>query len=150
LETHEKSFLIKHPSVVRNLISMCILIVSMTILFSSSHKHDFSFYFPIIWSILIFLIIVFLLNRLFIVKNITISDNYIISSSNKKYDTNQIRLVMIDGDRIGIKVIGKKLVPLDLYFTFRKDTTINGIEEIRKWAKRNEVPLKYKFFWGWI
>jgi hypothetical protein len=146
----EKSLLIRHPSVLRNLISMCLVIFSMTITSRSNHNHDFSFYFPIIWSIIIFMIFVFLLIRLFRVKNITIGDNFIISINKKKYDADQIRLVIIDGKRIGIKVFGKKLVPLDLYFTFKKEDAINGMEEIKWWAKRNNISIKYKFFWGWV
>jgi hypothetical protein len=42
------------------------------------------------------------------------------------------------------------LVPLQLYFTFKKENTVNGMEEIREWAQRNNKPIRYKFFFGWI
>jgi hypothetical protein len=53
--------------------------------------------------------------------------------------------VLIDGERIGIKI-----VPLNMYFTLKKGNTVNGVEEIREWAKRNSKPIKDKFFFGWI
>ncbi|MEK4234902.1 hypothetical protein [Paenibacillus sp. FSL H7-0714] len=149
---HETSLSIKYPNVMRTLIAMCFLEVSLIITMynSTNRTPDFLFFFPRIWFIFIFIIIIFLLYRLLSSKSITLGDNFIISLNKKRYDADEISSVFIDGKRIGIKTVDKKLVPLHLYFTFKKENTANGIEEIREWAKRNNKPIRYKFFFGWI
>ncbi|MEK4344357.1 hypothetical protein [Paenibacillus sp. FSL P4-0184] len=149
---HETSLSIKYPNVMKTLIAMCFLEVSLIItMYNSTNRiPDFLFFFPRIWFIFIFIIIIFLLYRLFSSKSITLGDNFIISLNKKRYDADEISSVFIDGKRIGIKTVDKKLVPLHLYFTFKKENTANGIEEIREWAKRNNKPIRYKFFFGWI
>ncbi|WP_339244911.1 hypothetical protein [Paenibacillus sp. FSL F4-0243] len=149
---HETSLSIKYPNVMMTLIAMCFLEVSLIItMYNSTNRiPDFLFFFPRIWFIFIFIIIIFLLYRLLSSKSITLGDNFIISLNKKRYDADEISSVFIDGKRIGIKTVDKKLVPLHLYFTFKKENTANGIEEIREWAKRNNKPIRYKFFFGWI
>lgn len=149
---HETSLSIKYPNVMKTLIAMCFLEVSLIITMynSTNRTPDFLFFFPRIWFIFIFIIIIFLLYRLLSSKSITLGDNFIISLNKKRYDADEISSVFIDGKRIGIKTVDKKLVPLHLYFTFKKENTANGIEEIREWAKRNNKPIRYKFFFGWI
>lgn len=149
---HETSLSIKYPNVMKTLIAMCFLEVSLIItMYNSTNRiPDFLFFFPRIWFIFIFIIIIFLLYRLLSSKSITLGDNFIISLNKKRYDADEISSVFIDGKRIGIKTVDKKLVPLHLYFTFKKENTANGIEEIREWAKRNNKPIRYKFFFGWI
>ncbi|KAA1178431.1 hypothetical protein [Paenibacillus sp. B2(2019)] len=149
---HETSLSIKYPNVMKTLIAMCFLEVSLIITMynSTNRTPDFMFFFPRIWFIFIFIIIIFLLYRLLSSKSITLGDNFIISLNKKRYDADEISSVFIDGKRIGIKTVDKKLVPLHLYFTFKKENTANGIEEIREWAKRNNKPIRYKFFFGWI
>lgn len=136
----------------RTLIAMCFLEVSLIITMynSTNRTPDFLFFFPRIWFIFIFIIIIFSLYRLLSSKSITLGDNFIISLNKKRYDADEISSVFIDGKRIGIKTVDKKLVPLHLYFTFKKENTANGIEEIREWAQRNNKPIRYKFFFGWI
>ncbi|CAH1057826.1 hypothetical protein [Paenibacillus pseudetheri] len=149
---HETSLSIKHPNVMKTLFAMCISEVSLiiTMHISTNRTPDFLFFFPRIWFIFIFIIIIFLLYRFLSSKSITIGDNFIISLNKKRYDADEISSVFIDGKRIGIKTVDKKLVPLHLYFTFKKENTVNGMEEIREWAKRNNKPIRYKFFFGWI
>ncbi|WP_405175655.1 hypothetical protein MHI27_03975 [Paenibacillus sp. FSL H8-0261] len=149
---HETSLSIKYPNVMRTLIAMCFLEVSLIITMynSTNRTPDFLFFFPRIWFIFIFIIIIFSLYRLLSSKSITLGDNFIISLNKKRYDADEISSVFIDGKRIGIKTVDKKLVPLHLYFTFKKENTANGIEEIREWAQRNNKPIRYKFFFGWI
>lgn len=149
---HETSLSIKYPNVMKTLIAMCFLEVSLIItMYNSTNRiPDFLFFFPRIWFIFIFIIIIFLLYRLLSSKSITLGDNFIISLNKKRYDADEISSVFIDGKRIGFKTVDKKLVPIQLYFTFKKENTANGIEEIREWAKRNNKPIRYKFFFGWI
>jgi hypothetical protein len=149
---HETSLSIKYPNVMKTLIAMCFLEVSLIItMYNSTNRiPDFLFFFPRIWFIFIFIIIIFLLYRLLSSKSITIGDNYIISLNKKRYDADEISSVFIDGERIGFKTVDKKLVPIQLYFTFKKENTVNGMNEIREWAQRNNKPIRYKFFFGWI
>lgn len=139
---HETSLSIKYPNVMKTLIAMCFLEVSLIItMYNSTNRiPDFLFFFPRIWFIFIFIIIIFSLYRLLSSKSITLGDNYIISLNKKRYDADEISSVFIDGKRIGIKTVDKKLVPLHLYFTFKKENTANGIEEIREWAKETTNP----------
>ncbi|MEK3662549.1 hypothetical protein NSQ29_23590 [Paenibacillus sp. FSL F4-0236] len=149
---HETSLSIKYPNVMKTLIAMCFLEVSLIITMynSTSRIPDFLFFFPRIWFIFIFIIIIFSLYRLLSSKSITLGDNFIISLNKKRYDADEISSVFIDGERIGFKTVDKKLVPIQLYFTFKKENTVNGMNEIREWAQRNNKPIRYKFFFGWI
>lgn len=149
---HETSLSIKYPNVMKTLIAMCFLEVSLiiTVYNSTNRIPDFLFFFPRIWFIFIFIIIIFLLYRLLSSKSITLGDNFIISLNKKRYDADEISSVFIDGERIGFKTVDKKLVPIQLYFTFKKENTVNGMNEIREWAQRNNKPIRYKFFFGWI
>ncbi|WP_339268791.1 hypothetical protein [Paenibacillus sp. FSL R5-0470] len=149
---HETSLSIKYPNVMKTLIAMFFLEVSLIItMYNSTNRiPDFLFFFPRIWFIFIFIIIIFLLYRLLSSKSITLGDNFIISLNKKRYDADEISSVFIDGERIGFKTVDKKLVPIQLYFTFKKENTVNGMNEIREWAQRNNKPIRYKFFFGWI
>ncbi|MNO40658.1 hypothetical protein D3C76_308130 [compost metagenome] len=149
---HETSFSIKFPNAMKTLIAMCFLEVPLifSMYNSTNRTPGFLLFFPRIWFIFIFIIIIFVLYRWLSSKSITIGDNYIISLNKKRYDADEISSVFIDGKRIGFKTVDKKLVPLQLYFTFKKENTVNGMEEIREWAQRNNKPIRYKFFFGWI
>ncbi|MEK5394848.1 hypothetical protein ACN6KS_03965 [Paenibacillus nitricinens] len=149
---HQTSFSIKYPNVMKTLIAMCFFEVSLIITMynSTSRTSEFLFFFPRIWFIFIFIIIIFVLYRWISSKSITIGDNYIVSLNKKRYDADEISSVFIDGERIGFKTVDKKLVPIQLYFTFKKENTVNGMNEIKEWAQRNNKPIRYKFFFGWI
>jgi hypothetical protein len=148
MESPKKTIPIKHPRVLKQLVAICII---FGVLVSDLRSHNvLLFYFSIVWGLLVLMVIIFLITRMIAIKSITIGNDYIISTNMKKYESVKIKSVVIDNERIGIIVTGKRLVPLDLYFTFKENAAINGMEEIKEWAKRNNKPIKYKFFFGWI
>ncbi|MNP78639.1 hypothetical protein D3C76_1763030 [compost metagenome] len=48
--------------------------------------------------------------------------------------------------RIGIKLYGKRLVPIDLCFDFRRGQESAGVEAVHEWAARNDKEIKHKLF----
>jgi len=48
--------------------------------------------------------------------------------------------------RIGFKVQGKRLVPMDLCFYFDKSQEIKGVEKLNEWTEQNKKEVKNKFF----
>lgn len=46
--------------------------------------------------------------------------DYVISTKNQKYEASQIQCIYMNYERIGIKLHGKWLVPMDLCFYFEK------------------------------
>ncbi|WP_426249083.1 hypothetical protein [Paenibacillus pabuli] len=91
--------------------------------------------------------IVFLIWRLFFTKpSITLESDHVISTRNQRYDASQIECVYVNYRRIGIKLYGKRLVPMDLCFYFRRGQESAGVEAVHEWAARNDKEIKHKFF----
>ncbi len=91
--------------------------------------------------------IIFLIRRLFFTKpSITLESDHVISTKHRKYDASQIECIYINYKRIGIKLYGKRLVPMDLCFYFQKNQETAGLQDIHEWAERNQKEVKHKFF----
>lgn len=58
--------------------------------------------------------------------------------------------ILLDFNKIGIKVRGKKMVPMQLYFAFRKSDRMDGLAQLRRWAEKNNVSIQYKSFMMWV
>lgn len=92
-------------------------------------------------------VIVFLIWRLFFTKpSITLESDHVISTKHQRYDASQIECVYMNYRRIGIKLYGKRLVPMDLCFYFRRGQESAGVEAVYEWAVRNDKEIKHKFF----
>ncbi|MCG7407855.1 hypothetical protein MH117_10525 [Paenibacillus sp. ACRRX] len=68
------------------------------------------------------------------------------------YKASEIRDVIIMGRHkpsIGVKLIGKSFVPMNLCFNFTEGEQ-EGISAIRDWAERHQVKLRQSFFIKWI
>lgn len=78
--------------------------------------------------------------------SITLGADYVISSNHKKYEASQIMCIYKNYRRIGFKVYGKRLVPMDLYFYFDSNQETKGLKKLYEWAERNEIEVKNKFF----
>ena len=78
--------------------------------------------------------------------NIKLGTNYVISSSNKKYEASEIECIYMNKNRIGFKLYGKRIVPVNLCFYFQKDQEIVGLKALHEWAERNNKQAKSKFF----
>lgn len=91
--------------------------------------------------------IVFLIWRLLFTKpSITLESDHVISTKHQRYDASQIECVYVNYRRIGIKLYGKRLVPVDLCFYFQRNQETEGLEELHEWAARNHKDMKHKFF----
>ncbi|WP_167434115.1 hypothetical protein [Paenibacillus silvae] len=91
--------------------------------------------------------IIFLIRRIFFTKpSITLQADHVISTKLQKYDASQIECIYINYRRIGFKMYGKRLVPMDLCFYFKRDQETAGVEAVHEWAARNDKEIKHKFF----
>ncbi|RAI97410.1 hypothetical protein DET54_105374 [Paenibacillus pabuli] len=91
--------------------------------------------------------IVFLIWRLFFTKpSITLESDHVISTKHQRYDASQIECVYMNYRRIGIKLYGKRLVPMDLCFYFQRGQETAGVKAVHEWAERNDKEIKHKFF----
>ncbi|WP_433751913.1 hypothetical protein [Paenibacillus amylolyticus] len=91
--------------------------------------------------------IVFLIWRLFFTKpSITLESDHVISTTHKRYDASQIECIYVNYRRIGIKLYGKRLVPMDLCFYFQRGQESAGVEAVYEWAARNDKEIKHRFF----
>ncbi|MFB8372874.1 hypothetical protein [Paenibacillus taichungensis] len=74
-------------------------------------------YFGIVILTFILGYIIFLIRRLLFTKpSITLESDHVISTKHRKYDASQIECIYVNYRRIGIKLYGKRLVPMDLCF----------------------------------
>ncbi|MEK4052995.1 hypothetical protein MHB84_05025 [Paenibacillus sp. FSL F4-0087] len=104
-------------------------------------------YFLIVILTFIFGYIVFLLWRLFFTKpSITLESDHVISTKHQRYDASQIECIYMNYRRIGIKLYGKRLVPMDLCFYFQRGQESAGLEAVHEWAARNDKEIKHKLF----
>ncbi|TDL67693.1 hypothetical protein E2R58_00275 [Paenibacillus amylolyticus] len=91
--------------------------------------------------------IVFLIWRLFFTKpSITLESDHVISMKHQRYDASQIECIYMNYRRIGIKLYGKRLVPMDLCFYFQRGQESAGAEAVHEWAARNDKEIKHKLF----
>ncbi|WP_413376504.1 hypothetical protein [Paenibacillus taichungensis] len=104
-------------------------------------------YFGIVILTFILGYIILLIRRLFFTKpSITLESDHVISTKHRKYDASQIECIYVNYKRIGIKLYGKRLVPMDLCFYFQRNQETEGLEELYAWAARNHKDMKHKFF----
>lgn len=104
-------------------------------------------YFLIVILIFILGYIIFLIRRLFFTKpSIRLESDHVISTKHRKYDASQIECIYVNYKRIGFKLYGKRLVPMDLCFYFQRNQETEGLEELHAWAARNHKDMKHKFF----
>ncbi len=95
--------------------------------------------------------IIFLVGRIFFTKpSVMLDSDHIISTKIQKYDASQIECIYMNYRRIGFKLYGKRIVPMDLCFYFKGDQEIAGVEAVREWAARNDKEIKHKFFQSWV
>ncbi|MBB6021136.1 hypothetical protein HNR77_002229 [Paenibacillus sp. JGP012] len=127
---------------------MCMLmievILSRSVFFSGNGVLK---YFGLFLFVYILVYIVFLIRRvLFSKPNITLEADHVISTKLQKYDASQIECIYMNYRRIGFKLYGKRIVPMDLCFYFKRDQETAGVEAVHEWAARNDKEIKHKFF----
>ncbi|MNN50092.1 hypothetical protein D3C81_1646590 [compost metagenome] len=68
---------------------------------------------------------------------------------NETLSAESIQAIQIDGPVVGIKPIGKRIVPIRLSFRFIDDRE-QAMKELTRWAEENKVKLTYKRFVKWM
>jgi hypothetical protein len=101
--------------------------------------------------ILVYLIAIGLLISRIVKKNtITLGSDFLLINGNEQIQEDQIKDVLIYGNRIGVRLTGKTMVPVRLCFKFINSDRARGEEELKRWAKENEKPIVFRFFMMWI
>jgi hypothetical protein len=101
--------------------------------------------------ILVYLIAIGLLISRIVKKNtITLGSDFLLVNGNEQIQKDHIKDVLIYGDRIGVRLTGKKIVPVRLCFKFTNSDRARGERELKRWAEENEKPIVYRFFMRWI
>lgn len=127
---------------------MCMLMIEIIIFRSVFFSgNGVLTYFGLLLFVYILVYIVFLIQRvLFSKPNIALEADHVISMKHRRYDASQIECIYINYRRIGFKMYGKRLVPMDLCFYFKRDQETAGVEAVHEWAARNDKEIKHKFF----
>ncbi|WP_145411263.1 hypothetical protein [Paenibacillus xylanexedens] len=140
------SYLTVYPKAKLMLVGMLILGIFLVRNYQLSGE-GFLKYFILFIMAFIVINIVILIRRVFSPKpSITLCEDYVISTKNKRYDASQIECVYMNYKRIGIKLHGRRLVPSDLCFYFESSQENAGLEELQEWIARNQKEVKHKFF----
>lgn len=135
-----------YPRAVLNLI--CMLVIEAMLFRNAIYDENGILKYSLI-VILTFILgyIVFLIWRLFFTKpSITLESDHVISTKHQRYDASQIECIYVNYKRIGFKLYGKRLVPMDLCFYFQRNQETEGLEELHAWAARNHKDMKHKLF----
>ncbi|MGF6355865.1 hypothetical protein ABIE27_003780 [Paenibacillus sp. 4624] len=127
---------------------VCMLIIEMLFFRNAFYgENGVMKYIAIFIFVFILGFIIFLIRRIFFTKpSITLESDHVISTKLQKYDASQIECIYMNYRRIGFKRYGKRIVPMDLCFYFKRDQETAGVEAVREWAARNNKEIKHKFF----
>lgn len=68
---------------------------------------------------------------------------------NEAIPANKIQSIHIDGSLVGIKLKGKRIVPLRLCFKFI-DHREQSMKQLGRWAEENGIKLDYGLFMKWM
>ncbi|MGD0030871.1 hypothetical protein [Paenibacillus sp. 7523-1] len=52
----------------------------------------------------------------------------------------------MNNQRIGFKLHGRWLVPMELCFFFDKNEEREGLQQLHQWAEHNKLEVKRRFF----
>ncbi|WP_222708548.1 hypothetical protein [Paenibacillus sp. N3.4] len=65
--------------------------------------------------------------------------------------TQSIKAILISGKIIGVKPVGKKIVPLRYCFEFAdEDNQVDALEAMMDWANQHHIPVRKTAFVRWI
>ena len=135
-----------YPRAILNIIGM-ILIEGCLLTNLSINQDNLLTYFISFLMLIVLVYIIAIIKRMFFTKlSITLGTDYVISSNGKKYESSRIECIYMSYKRIGFKVQGKRLVPMDMCFYFDKSQEIKGLKKLNEWAEHNKKEVKNKFF----
>lgn len=144
----ERTFKTFYPRVKRNLITMSMLEIYFFVSLNRSDER-WSTIFLAFFTIYVLTYIIVLLKMLFTKLTFTFGTDYVVSPKANKYDASQIKCIYMNNQRIGFKLHGRRLVPMDLCFYFDKNEEQEGLIELHQWAEHNKIEVKRKFFQTW-
>ncbi|MEO3944263.1 hypothetical protein [Gorillibacterium sp. CAU 1737] len=87
--------------------------------------------------------------RILAKRQIRLGETHMISTRAKRYEASQLEAIYMTPFKIGVKVKGKRLVPMDLCFYFDNDHEFLGKQALRAWAKQNGIPVSNQSFVMW-
>lgn len=141
----ERTFITVYSRVKRNLITMTLLGIFCVFNFNiSDERWSKIFYAFLIIYIMIYILV--LLKMLFTKLTFTFGTDYVLSSKGKKFKASQIKGIYMNNQRIGFKLHGRWLVPMELCFFFDKNEEREGLQQLHQWAEHNKLEVKRKFF----
>lgn len=112
----EITFKTVYPRAKLSILTMMLLEGCLLINFSINQNNIFT-YLIVFMMFIALAYIITIIKRLFFTKlSITLGTDYVISSNTKKYYSSQIECIYMSYKRIGFKLQGKRLVPMDLCF----------------------------------
>lgn len=137
----EYRFKVIYPRAYLNMTSLLIMQVGLFMLLRLT-DHLLVKSFLVGLMLLSFVCLFMMIRRRFCMElNITLGGDYIMSTSNKKYDVTDIKRIYFDRNRIGIKLYEKSLVPMELCFYFHKSQESIGESQLKEWAVRNNISV---------
>ncbi|WP_019911669.1 hypothetical protein [Paenibacillus sp. HW567] len=145
---------IKTPLAVRSIstITLVIIIQIVTLvdnLRNQFHPHITLRYFMIFWVAVCTAILAFLLwNALRKTAEIKWGEGLLLIR-NENIPAGMIQSIHIDGSLVGIKLSGKRIVPLRLCFRFIDDRE-QSMKQLGRWAMENGIKLDYGLFLKWM
>lgn len=145
---------IKTPLAGRTILSIVVVILIQILMLMDSfrnqaHPHNLTRYFMIIWIVVCTAILVFLiLNALRKAADIKWGAGLLLIR-NEAIPANKIQSIHIDGSLVGIKLKGKRIVPLRLCFKFI-DHREQSMKQLGRWAEENGIKLDYGLFMKWM
>ncbi|TNJ68119.1 hypothetical protein FE784_00180 [Paenibacillus hemerocallicola] len=83
-------------------------------------------------------------------KTITFESDFLLINGSEQIQADHIKDVRVFGNRIGVRLTGKAMVPVRLCFKFINSDRARGEEELKRWAEENEKPIVFRFFMMWI
>lgn len=145
---------IKNPLSLRLMLSLLFLIVMQSWMLNIASHNRFrpystADYLIIGWLVLCGLLLVYLIvNALRPAADIKWGAGSL-QIRGKTIAAQSIQSIQIDGPVVGIKPIGKRIVPIRLSFRFIGDRE-QAMKELSRWAEENRVKLTYKRFVKWM
>lgn len=145
---------IKNPQSVRTLISICfsMIMIFFLLLGDTPDKHAILYSIEILFLIFCLLTIVVLIFRMFEKPSKLQFDSECLIVKGKTLEATAIKSILIQGyfwPVIGIKPVGKLIVPVRLCFRFNEHED-QAIIELQQWAEKNHVKIQKKKFIRWI
>ncbi|PYY26211.1 Uncharacterized protein PIL02S_05601 [Paenibacillus illinoisensis] len=141
----ERTFNTIYSRVKRNLITMTLLEIYFFVSLNRSDER-WSTIFLAFFTIYVLTYIIVLLKMLFTKLTFTFGTDYVVSSKGKKFEASQIKCIYMNNQRIGFKLHGRWLVPMELCFFFDKNEEREGLQQLHQWAEHNKLEVKRRFF----